>query len=123
MTKPSLSAADFPREVLTLFDQYVHGAIDRRGFIRRCAAVVGSAAAASATLAMLRPDFARAQVIAPDDARIRVAKPIIETPGTGAMEIYVAEPADAAISIPTSRPRPRISAMHGARNACTFSSK
>ena len=45
MAPPRLTAADFPREVLTLFDQYVHGAIDRRGFIGRGAAVLGSAAA------------------------------------------------------------------------------
>jgi carboxymethylenebutenolidase len=98
MAPPRLTAADFPREVLTLFDQYVHGAIDRRGFIARCAVVVGSAAAASATLDLLKPDFARAEVIAPGDARIRVSEPIIETPGTGAILNYVAEPADASPS-------------------------
>ena len=30
--KPSLRARDFDPEVLRLFDQYVHGGIDRRGF-------------------------------------------------------------------------------------------
>ena len=97
MAKPDLTAADFPREVLTLFDQYVHGAIDRRGFIARCAAVVGSVAAASATLAMLKPDFARAQVIAPGDARIAVSKVAIPSPGgSGSIDAYVAQPADAS---------------------------
>ena len=28
-----LKASDFPREVLTLFDRYVHGMIDRRAFL------------------------------------------------------------------------------------------
>ena len=53
MAPPRLTAADFPREVLTLFDKFVHGGIDRRGFISRCAALVGSAAAASARLDLL----------------------------------------------------------------------
>ena len=30
-------ASDFDPEVLKLFDQYVHGAIDRRGFLDRAA--------------------------------------------------------------------------------------
>ena len=30
---PRQTAADFPREVLNLFDQYVHGGISRRGFL------------------------------------------------------------------------------------------
>jgi carboxymethylenebutenolidase len=97
MAKPDLTAADFPREVLTLFDQYVHGAIDRRGFIARCAAVVGSVAAASATLAMLEPDFARAQVVAPGDARITVSKVAVPSPeGSGSIDAYVAQPAGAS---------------------------
>ena len=31
--KPKLSANDFDPEVLRLFDKYVHGGIDRRGFL------------------------------------------------------------------------------------------
>ena len=97
MAPPRLTAADFPREVLTLFDQYVHGAIDRRGFIGRGAAVLGSAAAASAMLDLLRPDFARAQDVAPTDARIAVSSVDIPSPaGSGSIEAYVAAPADAS---------------------------
>ena len=97
MAPPRLTAADFPREVLTLFDQYVHGAIDRRGFIGRGAAVLGSAAAASAMLDLLRPDFARAQVVAPTDARIAVSSVDIPSPAvSGSIEAFVAAPADAS---------------------------
>jgi carboxymethylenebutenolidase len=104
-----LTAADFPREVLALFDQYVHGAIDRRGFISRCSAIVGSAAAASATLALLKPDFARAQVIAPTDARIKVSRVEIPSPtGSGSIKAYVAEPANAS---PTAK-KPTVLVIH-----------
>ena len=99
MTKPQLTAADFPREVLSLFDQYVHGAIDRRGFISRCATVVGTAAAATAMLDSLRPNFASAQVITPTDARIAVGTVAIPSPaGSGAINAYVAMPEGASPS-------------------------
>lgn len=102
---PRLTAADFPREVLALFDQYVHGAIDRRGFISRCAIVVGSAAAASATLDLLRPDFARAQVIAPTDARITTERVEIPSPeGSGSINAYVASPQGAGSSPEAQKP-------------------
>lgn len=97
MTEPKLTAADFPREVLTLFDRFVHGSIDRRGFISRAAVIVGGAAAAAATLESLRPDFARAQVIAPSDARIRISNAAVPSPaGHGSINAYIAEPASAS---------------------------
>lgn len=97
MTEPKLTAADFPREVLTLFDRFVHGSIDRRGFISRAAVIVGGAAAAAATLESLRPDFARAQVIAPSDGRIRIANAAVPSPaGHGSINAYIAEPASAS---------------------------
>ena len=53
------SASDFHPEVLRLFDQYVHGAIDRRGFLdksSRYAAMSGTTAAG--LLAALAPAIA-----------------------------------------------------------------
>ncbi len=89
----SLTAADFPREVLSLFDKYVHGAIDRRGFISQCAVFAGSAAAANTMLDLLKPDFARAQVIAPSDPRIAISMVEIDSPlGSGAINAYIAAP-------------------------------
>lgn len=88
-----LTAGDFPREILTLFDKYVHGAVSRRGFIEMAAARLGTVAAASATLSLLAPDFARAQVISPADTRISVGKVSIPSPsGSGAIDAYIAAP-------------------------------
>ena len=47
-------ATDFPKEVLALFDGYVHGFIDRRAFVEGAAKVVGGGAAAVAVLEALR---------------------------------------------------------------------
>ena len=89
-----LTAQDFPREVLTLFDKYVHGGLSRRGFLDQCAAHVGTVAAASGILAALAPDFAHAQLIVPTDTRIGVSKIEIASPkGSGSISAYVAKPA------------------------------
>ncbi|HZV18297.1 MAG TPA: dienelactone hydrolase family protein [Sphingobium sp.] len=92
-----LTAADFPREILTLFDSYVHGGISRRGFLEKASAHLGSLAAASVTFSLLRPDFARAQVVAPDDARIAITRIAIDSPqGSGSVGAYVVVPAGEA---------------------------
>lgn len=89
-----IGAAAFPRAVLDLFDAYVHGAIDRRGFLNQCALHVGGTVAATATLAALSPDFARGQVIKPDDKRIAITSVDIASPdGHGTVRAYVARPA------------------------------
>ena len=41
--RPRLTAADFDPEVLRLFDQYVHGQLDRRGFLDRAARFAAAA--------------------------------------------------------------------------------
>lgn len=91
-----LTAHDFQPEVLKLFDQFVHGDISRRAFIDRAAGIAGSAAAATALLASLTPQFAQAQQVKPDDARIVTRKQSFESPqGTGQVSGYLAKPAKA----------------------------
>ncbi|MBC7990483.1 MAG: dienelactone hydrolase family protein, partial [Luteimonas sp.] len=45
---PRPKASDFDPEALRLFDQYVHGVIDRRGFLAGAARLAMGAAGASA---------------------------------------------------------------------------
>ncbi|HTM82113.1 dienelactone hydrolase family protein [Asticcacaulis sp.] len=102
MTKPDMpQVSDFRPEVLQLFDKYVHGVIDRRGFLSHCAQYTAGAAGAVATLAALTPDFARAQQIRPDDARIRTDWIEIASPaGYGTIKAYMTRPVDAAKPLP-----------------------
>ena len=87
-------ASDFSREVLDLFDDYVHGAISRRGFLDRCATHVGGIAVATSVLAALSPNFAAGQVIAPTDKRIVTSHADIASPlGSGTIRAYVVMPA------------------------------
>jgi carboxymethylenebutenolidase len=98
---PRKTAADFDPEVLRLFDQYVHGAIDRRGFIDRAARLAGGAAPAAALLAALSPDFAAAQKVAPNDPKLKIENVEIPSPaGHGKARLYVARPAQASGPLP-----------------------
>ncbi|HEX7874356.1 MAG TPA: dienelactone hydrolase family protein [Sphingobium sp.] len=95
------ASTDFSREVLDLFDAYVHGALDRRGFLQKCAVQLGSVAAATATLTALSPDFAFGQVIPPQDKRIVTSRVDIPSPqGNGTIRAYVARPAKATNPLP-----------------------
>jgi len=93
-TGPLTTATAYSREVLDLFHDYVHGAIDRRGFLAQAAVYTGSAAGATALLSALSPDFARGQVIKPEDKRIVISSVTIPSPkGNGTVKIYIAKPA------------------------------
>ena len=89
-------APDFHPEVMRLFDRYVHGLIDRRGFIDRAAALTGGAAAAAMALDLLRPDYSEAaQVVPPTDPRIKTQWLEYDSPGgAGRMRGLFAEPAN-----------------------------
>ena len=101
--KPSRwTAADFHPEVMKLFDQYVHGALDRRGFLdksSRYAAASGTTAAG--LLAALAPDFAYGQKVPPNDARIKTERVEIASPaGHSKINALVARPANASGALP-----------------------
>jgi carboxymethylenebutenolidase len=64
------TAADFDQELLILFDAYVHGDIDRRGFLDRAAKFAVGGVTAAMLLDALSPNFLEAQQVAPDDTRL-----------------------------------------------------
>jgi len=95
------TAQDFDQELLILFDAYVHGTIDRRGFLERAQKFATAGLTAGALLAALSPDFAAGQQIARDDKRITtqtVSYP--STAGTGTVKGYLAKPAGATGQLP-----------------------
>jgi carboxymethylenebutenolidase len=94
--------ADLDPELWKLFDQYVHGDIDRRGFLDRAgrfASVLGLTA--TGLLTALSPDFARAQRVPPGDARLKIARVDVASPaGHGTIKTYVVRPAQASGPLP-----------------------
>ncbi len=99
---PEHRSADFDPELWCLFDQYVHGDIDRRGFLDRAGRFAAAAGMTTAgLLAALSPDFARAQKVPPGDARLKTEFVEIASPaGYGKVRAYVARPAAASGPLP-----------------------
>ena len=62
------------QRIIDLYDEYTHKPLDRRVFMNRLLAIAGTTAAAEAALALLEPDYAHAQQVAPDDARITASR-------------------------------------------------
>ena len=100
-------ASDFPQEVLALFDGYVHGHIQRRDFLEGAGKVLGGGAAALAVLEALRPNYAWARQVAPDDPGILQEYVTYPSPsGSGTMRGYMAVPAGA------TEPKPAVLVIH-----------
>jgi carboxymethylenebutenolidase len=94
-------ASDFHPEVLRLFDGFVHGAISRRDFLDRAAKFAVGSFTAAAMLESLSPNFAWAQQVPKDDARIRTETATYPTThGSGTMRGYLVKPAKGAAKLP-----------------------
>ena len=94
-------ACDFHPEVLSLFDQYVHGSIDRRAFLARAARFAVEGMTAGMLLDALNPRFAEAQRVARDDTRLEARTVELDSPrGSGKVRGYLALPAKARGKLP-----------------------
>jgi carboxymethylenebutenolidase len=98
---PKMTANDFHPEVLRWFDRYVHGDVDRRGFLHGVARYATGGVTATMLLDLLSPKFAHAQQVAANDSRI-VAKMVeyASPDGSGRMRGYLVRPANAAGKLP-----------------------
>ncbi|MET0988080.1 MAG: dienelactone hydrolase family protein, partial [Steroidobacteraceae bacterium] len=89
-------------QVLRLFDQYVHGLLPRREFLKRAGQYVAAGLTAEAVLQTLSPQFAQAQQIAADDPRLTTSWVEIDSPsGYGKVRAYLVKPAKAHGKLPT----------------------
>ncbi len=79
------------QRLIDLYDRYTHGAIDRRTFLGRAAALTGSTVAASALLAALTNDYARAATVPENDPRLALDDIAYESP-KGRIAAYLARP-------------------------------
>jgi len=88
-------ASDFPQELLNLFDGYVHGGISRRQFLDGAQKFAVGGVTAAALLQMLKPNYAWAIQVPPDDKRIRAETQTVPSPqGNGSIKGYLVRPAD-----------------------------
>jgi carboxymethylenebutenolidase len=95
------TTADFHPEVLDLFDRYVHGLIDRRGFLEGAGRYAAVGTTAVGLLEALSPRYAEAQQVPAADARIRGEYAEYQSPdGHLKMRGYLVRPANATGKLP-----------------------
>jgi carboxymethylenebutenolidase len=94
-------ATDFPPEVIDLFNRYVHGEIGRSAFLDRAAKFAFGGLSAAGMFAALKPNYAWATQVAPNDPRIRTEYATVSSPqGFGSIRGYLARPAGASTKAP-----------------------
>jgi carboxymethylenebutenolidase len=94
-------ASDFPQELLDLLDRYVHGHIDRRGFLDGAQKFAVGGLTALAIFESLRPNYAWAQQVPKDDKRIKTEFATVPSPeGNGTIRGYLVRPANASGKLP-----------------------
>jgi carboxymethylenebutenolidase len=87
-------ASEFPQELLNLFDGYVHGGISRRAFFDGAQKFAVGGVTAAALFRMLKPNYAWAIQVPPDDKRIKAETATVPSPqGNGSIKGYLARPA------------------------------
>jgi carboxymethylenebutenolidase len=84
-----MTQQEIDQQVFQLYDEYCHGGIDRREFLKRAGALGALGFAIS-----LLPDYARAQTISFTDSRIKAQYVTYPSPGgnSGTMRGYLVQP-------------------------------
>lgn len=84
------------QEIIDLYDEFTHHSLDRRAFMNRLTAMVGSATAAAAIVKVLEANPAAAAVVAVDDPRVAADRVGIAEGLTG----YLARPLEVPGRVP-----------------------
>jgi carboxymethylenebutenolidase len=94
-------ASDYPQELLDLFHEYQHGEITRREFFDRAGKFAVGGVTVAALFEGLKPNYAWAQQVPKDDARIVTSYETVQSPqGNGSIKGYFAHPAKPADKLP-----------------------
>src|SRR5436190_6204849 len=80
------------QRIISLYDSFTHGGMNRRDFLDRLASLAGSATAAAALLPVLQNNYAQAAIVAPDDARLAAERTAYDSP-KGKINGYLVRPA------------------------------
>jgi carboxymethylenebutenolidase len=79
------------QRIIDLYDNFTHGFINRREFMDRLGVLAGSSAAATAILPLLQNDYALAQIVPENDARLAAETASFDAPG-GKVNGYLVRP-------------------------------
>ena len=81
------------QRIIDLYHHFTHGGMSRRAFLDRLTELAGTAAAAAAMVGLLQNDYAKAAIVAADDARLAIDRISYDSP-KGKISGYLARPKD-----------------------------
>ena len=94
-------ASDFHPRILEIFDGYVHGKLTKRQFMEQAGKYAAAGVTGAMLLDQLKPDYALAQQVAPDDPAIETMTISYDSPeGNGKISGLMARPAGATGKLP-----------------------
>src|ERR1041384_723716 len=96
-----------PAEAIELYNQFIHGEIDRRDFFRGAERFAAGGLTAAAIVEALMPNYALGQQIRKDDERVKASYETIPSPnGNGYIRGYFVRPfsQDTRAATPTQLP-------------------
>lgn len=87
------TADQYPQELLDLFHEWQHGDLDRRSFLEGLGKYAVGGLTVAAIFESLKPNYAWAQTIDPNDKEIKVGYENVASPeGNGTIKGYLARP-------------------------------
>ncbi|MFN0304461.1 MAG: dienelactone hydrolase family protein [Burkholderiales bacterium] len=94
-TAQGITQLEIDQRVFDLYDEYCHGRIDRREFLKRAGAIAVAGGTGLAMAQALLPRYAQAQTISFTDQRIKATYVSYPSPGgnSGTMRGYLVQPA------------------------------
>ncbi|MDR3493652.1 MAG: YghX family hydrolase [Ancalomicrobiaceae bacterium] len=96
-----MKASDFPQELLEIYDGYVHGRMSKRDFLDRAGAFTVAGLSGAALVKALQPNYAWADQVKPDDARIVATRLTYASPhGNGTIKALMVKPAGSVGKLP-----------------------
>ena len=106
MNEP-VSQLQIDQRVFDLYDEYCHGRIDRREFLRRASTITLASGSALVMAEALLPRYAQAQTVSFTDSRIKAQYVTYPSPGgsSGNMRAYLVQP-------PGTGPFPAVLVIH-----------
>ena len=94
MTDTPQTAPKITQQMINLYDEYTHITLDRRAYMGKLTALVGTTAAATAVTSMIAGNKAAAQIVKADDPRVKAS--MVKYAGEGGeMTGYLCLPANA----------------------------
>ena len=102
-----------PQDAIEIYNQYIHGEIDRRSFMNGLNRVAVGGLTVGAMVDLLMPNYAAGQQVAKTDDRIKASYETVPSPkGTGSIKGYLVRPVSADTRTETAAKLPGVLVIH-----------